>query len=258
MSATTPPDPFRLDHEIALITGGGTGLGLATARRMATAGATVFITGRRETELQKAAAEIGPRAHYVVHDVTDLASAPKLIESIAAIAHAPPTILINNAGNHIKKPALETTEAEFLNVLNTHVLGSFALTRAVAPAMLQRKKGSILFIASMASLFGIPQVIAYTAAKSAYTGMVRALAVELSPSQVRVNAIAPGWIESAISRKALSNDPERERRILQRTPMNRLGEADDVACAAVYLCSPAAKFVTGTTLVVDGGISIGF
>jgi gluconate 5-dehydrogenase len=251
-------EPFRLDGEIALVTGGGTGLGFGIARRMAEAGAIVVITGRRSEALQLAVGEIGPRAHFLVHDVTDLGAAPKLIDRIADLVKAPPTILVNNAGNHIKKPALETTDEDFQRILDTHVKGSFALTRAVGPQMVARKKGSIVFIASMASIFGIPQVVAYTAAKAAYTGMVKALAVELSPHGVRVNAIAPGWIESDISRKALENDPARKEKILGRTPMARLGEADDVAYGAVYLSSPAAKFVTGTTLVVDGGISIGF
>jgi gluconate 5-dehydrogenase len=251
-------NPFRLDHEVALITGGGTGHGFALAQRKAHAGATVIITGRREDALQSAVKKIGKHAHYLTHDVTSLHTAPDLARRAMELIGKDISILVHNAGNHIKKPALETTEAEFLNILNTHVLGSFALTRAIAPAMVANKKGSILFIASMASLFGIPQVVAYTAAKSAYTGMVKALAVELSPSNVRVNAIAPGWIESDISRKALANDPARLQKILSRTPMNKMGEPDDIAHAAVYLSSPAAKFVTGTTLVVDGGVSIGF
>jgi gluconate 5-dehydrogenase len=254
----TSSSPFRLDHEVALITGGGTGLGFAMARRIAEAGATVLITGRREDALKDAVAQIGPNAKYLTHDVTDLASAPDLARRVIELVGAPVSILVNNAGNHIKKPALETTEAEFLTVINTHVMGSFALTRALAPAMIAKKHGSILFIASMASIFGIPQVVAYTAAKSAYTGMVKALATELSPHNVRVNAIAPGWIESAISKKALANDPARLNKILSRTPMNKMGEPDDIGYAAVFLSSPAAKFITGTTLVVDGGASIGF
>src|SRR5262249_13966584 len=103
-----------------------------------------------------------------------------------------------------------------------------------------------------------PQVVAYTAAKSALVGIVRALATELSPQGIRVNAIAPGWIETDMLRQALRADPERERRVLARTPLRRLGVAEDVGYAAVYLCSPAAKFVAGSTLTVDGGASIGF
>jgi len=247
--------PFSLNGEIALITGGGTGLGLATARRMADAGARVVIVGRREAPLREAA---GKNLHYIVHDVTDLDRADDLIQRAATVAGGTPTILVNNAGNHLKKWAVETSIDEFRNLLDTHVLASFALSKAIAPSMISTRKGSIIFIASMASLFGIPQVLAYTAAKSAYTGMVRALATELSPRGVRVNAIAPGWIHSAIQQSAFEGDAERAEKILSRTPMGRLGEPDDIAYAAVYLSSPAAKFVTGSTLVVDGGISIGF
>jgi NAD(P)-dependent dehydrogenase (short-subunit alcohol dehydrogenase family) len=124
--------------------------------------------------------------------------------------------------------------------------------------MLRRRHGSVIFIASMASLFGIPGVFAYSAAKSACLDMVRALATEVSPSGVRVNAIAPGWIETEMSRQAMAGDPARKRRILARTPLGRFGEPDDIGTAAVYLCSPAAKFVTGAVLPVDGGVSIGF
>lgn len=251
------PCPFLLDDELALITGGGTGLGLAMARCMAAAGARVVLAGRRLEMLQRAAAGIGLQAEYVAHDVTNLREAPSLVDKVSE-KFGPITILVNNAGVHLKKSAVETTEEEFMKVLTTHVLGSHALSRAVAPGMMARKTGSILFIASMASLFGIPQVVAYSAAKSAYLGMVRALSTELSPHGVRVNAIAPGWIETDMSRKAMQGDPEREKKILSRTPMSRFGEPEDVGLAAVYLCSPAAKFVTGVVLPVDGGASIGF
>jgi gluconate 5-dehydrogenase len=251
------PCPFRLDKELALITGGGSGLGLAMARSMADAGATVVLSGRREEVLRQAVERIGPRAHYVCHDVTKLGEAPALVAKIRD-EFGPITVAVNNAGIHLKKPAVETTEEEFLQVLTTHVLGAHAICRAVAPGMIERKSGSILFIASMASLIGVPKVVAYSAAKSAYLGMVRALAAELSPHGVRVNAIAPGWIMTDLSRAALANDPPREQKILGRTPMGTFGMAEDVGMAAVYLSSPAAKFVTGVVLPVDGGASIGF
>src|SRR5581483_5229488 len=151
-----------------------------------------------------------------------------------------------------------TTTAEFNSVLQTHVVAAFSLTRAVLPGMTERRHGSILFTASMASLFGIPLVVAYSAAKAAYLGMVRSLATEVSPHGVRVNAIAPGWIESDMMRKALDSDTGRTKKILGRTPMNRFGTGEDVGFAATYLCSPAARFVTGVVLPVDGGASIGF
>lgn len=251
-------NPFSLENEVALITGGGTGLGLAMATQMARAGARVVITGRREQPLRDAVASIGKNASYVIHDVADIKQANGLIEQATAKADAEPTILVNNAGHNIKKPAVDTTEDELIAMLNTHVTGAFALTRAIAPKMIAKKHGSILFIASAASLFGIPQVLAYSAAKTAMLGMVRVMAVEMSQHGVRVNAIAPGWIDSAMLRKAFDGDPARANRVLQRTPMNRLGEPDDIGYAAVYLCSPAAKYVTGIVMPVDGGVGIGF
>jgi NAD(P)-dependent dehydrogenase (short-subunit alcohol dehydrogenase family) len=249
--------PFSLNGEVALITGGGTGLGLAMARCMAMAGARVILAGRRAAVLEAAAADIGPQAGFVVCDVTRLKDAPRIVARAAAL-FGPITILVNNAGIHLKKPALETTEEEFLRLLKTHVLGAHALTRAVLPSMLRRRHGAIIFVASMASLFGVPNVFAYGASKSAYLGMVRALATEVSPLGLRVNAIAPGWMDTDMVRKAMAGDAARKKRILARTPLGRFGESDDVGAAAVYLCSPAAKFVTGIVLPVDGGVSIGF
>lgn len=251
-------DPFRLDGETALITGGGSGLGLGMAHALAAAGAKVVLVGRREAVLREGVGSIGPAARFLVHDVTDFERAGELVAAAEQAADAPVGILINNAGNHLKKPAAETTPAEFQSVLDTHVLAAHALTRAVLPGMLTRGHGNILFTASMSSLLGIPLVIAYSAAKSAYLGMVRSLAVEVSGRGVRVNGIAPGWIESDILRRAVMSDPERKAKILGRTPMGCFGQPDDIGQAAVFLCSPAARFITGVVLPVDGGASIGF
>jgi gluconate 5-dehydrogenase len=250
-------DVFRLDGEIALITGGGTGLGFAIARCMAAAGARVVLVGRRETELREAVAEIGTAASYQVHDVTQLDRAGELVARVTAAVGAP-TILVNNAGIHVKKAAVETSEQEFQSVLQTHVMGAYALTRAVVPGMLARGSGSILFTSSMAALIGLPLVVAYSAAKAAYGGMVRSLAAELSPRGIRVNAIVPGWIETPMLRQVMDADPARLERVLSRTPMGRFGKDDDIGWAAVYLSSPAAEFITGVHLPVDGGASIGF
>lgn len=245
---------FSLAGETALITGGGTGLGFGIATAFVKAGARVVLAGRREAELAKAAKALGPAASFVVHDITQLDRAGDLLKA----AGVPVSILVNNAGINLKKRAVETTAEDFKSVLDTNVMAAHALTRAALPGMIERKHGNVLFIASMASLFGIPQVFAYTAAKSSVVGMTRALAVELGDCGVRVNSIAPGWIESDMTKKAMSGDPARFERICKRTPLGRFGQADDIGWAAVYLCSRAAKFVTGTTLVVDGGISIGF
>lgn len=251
------PSIFSLEGHIALITGGGTGIGLAIARAMRQAGATVALVGRREEELSSAVAELGEGAHFFVHDITEMDQAGQLAERVTEKL-GPVDCLVNNAGRHLKKAALETSPEEFLAVLNTNVIGAQALVNAFAPSMVERGRGSIQFIASMASLFGIPKVLAYSAAKTAHLGMVRTLSTELSPSGVRVNAIAPGWIETEMSRKALDNDPARKEKIIGRTPMQKLGLPSDVAWASVYLASPAASFVTGAVLPVDGGASIGF
>jgi len=258
MNTNHENNSFRLDGQTALITGGGTGLGFGIAQCLADAGAQVVLVGRREAELKQAAASIGAGANFVAHDVTRLNQAGELIAAAERAAGAPLSILINNAGVHLKKTAAETTPEEFQSVLTTHVCAAQALTAAVLPGMIARGQGNILFTASMAALFGLPLVIAYSAAKSAYLGMVRSLAAEVSGRGVRVNAIAPGWIESPMLRKALDGDPAREAKIISRTPMGRFGEPSDIGNAAVYLCSPAAQFVTGVVLPVDGGACIGF
>jgi len=246
-----------LEGETALITGGATGLGFGIAHAFATAGAKVILMGRREELLRQACARLGGAAQHITGDVTDHEAAGPIIEALQQ-RNDFISILVNNAGNHLKKPAAETSEREFQSVLNTHVVGAFAFTRRLIPAMTERRRGSILFLASMASLMGLPLVTAYSAAKSAYLGLVRSLACELGPHGVRVNAIAPGWIETPMLERALQGDPARARRIRERTPLGGFGSPEDIGWAAVYLCSPAARFVTGAVLPVDGGASIGF
>ncbi len=250
--------PFRLDGEVALITGGGTGIGLGIARCMVKAGARVVLVGRRREQLAHACAELGQESSFVAHDITRLEAACEMVATAEREMQAPMTILVNNAGIHLKKFASDTTPAELQTVLNTHVVAAHALTQALIPGMVARAHGSIMFTSSMAAFMGIPQVLAYSAAKSAYFGMVSTLSAELAMKGVRVNAIAPGWIVSEMSQKALDNDPSRKDRVLSRIQMGRMGEPEDIGWAAVYLASPAAAYVTGVTLPVDGGASVGF
>jgi len=250
-------NPFSLVGETALITGGGSGLGLGIAECFVQAGARVVLVGRRRDVLEAAVKTLGKGAEFETHDVTKHEEAGALIQRLSKRV-GPISILVNNAGVHLKKPAIETTPDEFNAVLQTHVVGAFSLTKAVLPGMLERKCGNILFTASMASLFGIPLVSAYSAAKSAYLGLARSLATEVSQDGVRVNVIAPGWIESDMMIKALNGDQQRAAKILSRTPMNCYGTPKDVGLAATFLCSPAARFITGVVLPVDGGASIGF
>jgi len=173
-------DVFRLDGQLALVTGGGTGLGFGICQALTEAGARIVMTGRREEVLKDACKELGDAASYLLHDVTELSTIPALIQRIEDRL-GPLDILVNNAGNHLKKPAVETSDADLASILQTHLFGSFALSRECGRRMIARKRGSIIMIASMSALFGIPQVSAYSAAKSALSGLTRALAVEFSP-----------------------------------------------------------------------------
>lgn len=249
--------PFSLEGELALITGGGTGLGFAMASCFVAAGARVIISGRRVDVLQQAVGALGQNVAAEAYDVTDADAAAGLLERIEA-KYDTPTILVNNAGTHVKKTLEETKLAEFRSILQTHVEGAFTLTQAAVPGMKRTGKGSILFTASMSSLIGIPKVVAYSAAKSAYLGMVRSLASELGGDNIRVNAIAPGWIETPMLEAALSGDPERKQKILSRTPQRCFGKPEDIGWCAVFLCSKAASFINGAVVPVDGGASIGF
>lgn len=248
---------FDLSGKLALVTGGGSGLGFSIAQKFVTYGARVIIAGRREDALQAAVAKLGANAAYKVCDLAHLPAAVTLVESVEK-EYGAIDILVNNAGINLKKNVLEVSDEEFAEVVRTNQLAVFSLTREVAKKMVDRKKGNIIMISSMAAQYGIPKVIAYTAAKSAVEGMTKALAVELSPLGLRINCIAPGFIETDMSAKALNNDPERKNRVLSRTPMQHLGKPDDVGLAAVFLASEAAKYITGVILPVDGGNSIGF
>jgi NAD(P)-dependent dehydrogenase (short-subunit alcohol dehydrogenase family) len=248
---------FSVAGQVALITGGGSGLGFGAARCLVAAGARVVLLGRRETVLANACAALGPSALALSGDITRLDEVPNLAARAEELA-GPITLLVNNAGVHLKKPAVDTSDAEFETVLQTHVSGAFALTREVGRRMVERHNGSVVFMASMTALIGMPLVVAYSAAKSAYRGIVRSLATEWGPHGVRINAIAPGWIASEMLDQALNGDPARKAKVLGRTPLGRFGEPDDIGWAVVYLASPAARFVSGILLPVDGGAAEAF
>ncbi|RYC68647.1 SDR family NAD(P)-dependent oxidoreductase [Spirosoma sordidisoli] len=253
---------FSLAGKLALITGGGSGIGFDIARCMVDAGATVIITGRREQPLRDAVAALTadrptPAAHYVVNDVTERDRLDGLVADIET-TYGPIDVLVNNAGINMKKPALEVTDADFDRIVHTNLNSVFSLTRACAGRMIERGTGSIIMISSMAAYYGIDRVVAYAASKSAVEGMVKVLASEFSGKGVRVNAIAPGFIETAMSKTAMGGDPDRFARAMRRTPMGKFGKPEDIGWAAVFLASDAARYVTGASLPVDGGNSIGF
>jgi gluconate 5-dehydrogenase len=248
---------FDLSGKLALVTGGGSGLGFSIAQKFIDYGARVIIAGRREDALQAAVAKLGAGAIYKVCDLAQLQTVAPLVENLEKEFGAI-DVLVNNAGVNLKKNVLEVSDEEFEGVIRINQQAVFSLTREVAKKMAERKKGNIIMISSMAAQYGIPKVIAYTASKSAVEGMTKALAVELSPLGLRINCIAPGFIETDMSAKALNNDPERKNRVLSRTPMQHLGKPEDIGLAAVFLASDASKYITGVILPVDGGNSIGF
>jgi len=246
-----------LKDKHVLVTGGAGGLGFAIAEAFVSNHCLVGIVGRTRDKLEIARKKLGGNVECITFDLNDLDHLPVLIEKIVvSIGHV--DILVNNAGIHLKKEATRVTDREYQDVVQTNQTAVFALTREIAKPMIARGTGNIIMISSMASHYGIPKVIAYTASKSAVEGMTRALAVEWSPHGVRINCIAPGFIATDMSARALGTDPERRKRVLARTPMGRLGEPSDVANAALFLASSQSKYITGIVLPVDGGNSIGF
>jgi len=251
------PQVFSLQGKTALITGGGAGIGFDIAQCMVAAGAKVIVTGRRESALKEAVGVLGKNSAFVVNDVTDLEGLSGMVERVE-MEHGSIDVLVNNAGINLKKPALEVSDEEFARILHTNLHAVFALTRACASRMVARQSGSIIMISSMAAYYGIDRVVAYAASKSGVEGMLKVLASELSKFNVRVNAIAPGFIETNMMQTAMSSDPDRMNRALDRTPMGYFGQPEDIGWAAVFLASEAARYVTGVSLPVDGGNSIGF
>ena len=248
---------MKKTKKVAIVTGGGSGIGLAITQTFIPAGITTIIVGRDEQKLAAAKKALGELCVPKTFDVTDLANIPAFVQSIVD-EFGTIDILVNNAGINQKKKFCEVTDDEFQRILLTNVTAVFSLSREVIKHMLIKGSGAIVNISSMASQYGIPKVIAYTASKSAIEGMTKAMATELSPKGIRVNCIAPGFIATDMSAKALNSDPERKGKALGRTPLGYLGEPSDIGDAALFLASDAAKYITGTILRVDGGNASGF
>lgn len=243
--------------KIAVITGGASGIGYAIAGKFVTNGILSILVGRDKSKLKSACAGLGENSDYMVCDLSCLDGIPAMVQKIID-KYGKIDVLVNNAGVNMKKPFSEVSDEEYQRVILTNQTSVFSLTRSVAGFMEEQGDGCVLNISSMASIYGIPYVVAYTASKSAIEGMTRAMAVELSPLGIRVNCIAPGFIRTKMSSAALDKDPERKRKVLSRTPMGRLGNPEEVADAAYFLVSEQSSFITGVILPVDGGNSIGF
>lgn len=249
-------DMFSLEGRIALITGASRGLGLAMARALAGAGAHAVLNGRHGGSLDRCVAGLaadGLAASAAPFDVTDEDAVKAAIEGIVE-RHGRLDILIDNAGiNHREELSAHTTE-DWRRVLDVNLTASFVVAREAARPMVAQGWGRIVFTASIMSQLARPGIPAYVASKSALAGLARALAVELGPAGVTCNAIAPGYFLTEFT-AALSDDPEFDAMVRQRTPVGRWGNAEELGGAAVFLASDAAAYVNGHVLTVDGGMS---
>jgi NAD(P)-dependent dehydrogenase (short-subunit alcohol dehydrogenase family) len=247
----------HINNRIAIVTGGASGIGFAIARKFVKNDIKVILIGRDKSRLKIACETLGDLSDFIGFDLSELNEIPAVIKKIKS-DHGRIDILVNNAGMHLKKALKDVTDADYQKVILTNQTAMFSLTREVSNLMKEQCSGVILNISSMASQYGLPNVIAYTASKSAIEGMTRAMAVELAQFGIRVNCIAPGFIKTNMSTLALEKDPERKKKVLSRTPLGRLGKPEEVADAALFLVSGTSSFITGVILPVDGGNSIGF
>ena len=246
---------FRLDGRAALVTGAGRGIGRSAAIAMAHAGAEVWLMARTQSDVDSAVAEIkagGGRAHALVCDVTDTAAVQQAVAVLPAL-----DILLNNAGTNIPEPFVNVSEAHLDTVLDLNIRAMFITAQAAVKKMLElpdRKKrgGSVINITSQMGHVGAPTRTVYCMTKHALEGLTKALAVELAPHNIRVNSIAPTFLETPLTAPMFAK-PEFAQWVLDRIPLGRLGQLDEVAAAVVYVASDAAALMTGASLVIDGG-----
>jgi NAD(P)-dependent dehydrogenase (short-subunit alcohol dehydrogenase family) len=258
----TPPHILHHDFrgKVVVITGGGSGIGAAAAKAMHAAGAAVVINGRRQEVLNSTAREIAPHGERILTVAGDIAepnTAVKIVEAAQA-AFGGVDILINNAGIFTPKPFLEHTPSDFDRFIGTILRGKFFMAQAAAKAMKLRDGGAIVHIGSMWAERAVAATpsSAYSAANAGVHALVRNLAVELAPSKIRINAIAPAVVETPVYGTFLS--PQQVKDTLPTFnafhPLGRIGQPEDIVGAILFLASPAAGWITGTILPVDGGV----
>jgi 7-alpha-hydroxysteroid dehydrogenase len=247
-------DRFSLTDRAAIITGAGRGIGAATALALAEAGADVVIAARTKEQLEEVAAgvaERGRRAAVVPCDLSDTDNLSGLVDT-AMSEFGRVDVVVNNVGGTEPRPFLDTSEGFFERAFHFNVTTAFALSKAAVPRMLEGDGGAIVNISSAMGRMRDRGFAAYGTAKAALAHLTRLMAADLAP-QIRVNAIAVGSVATSALEIVLTMDDLR-REMVERTPLKRLGEVDDIAIAALYLASPASSFVTGKVLEVDGGI----